>query len=161
MHGFLKGLGLALLVQLASPAAAGDAGAMLAGPTLLGQGQTVVPVRVNCTQSAESGARAELVIEGLASDAPPGVMYEVSLQGAQGRRAPIGLISFYNRTAPGYGVAPEDDSRRVFDATEALRSLGGQATALVFVPSSGVAGAGIRVAANVQARVRFSSAWLR
>src|SRR3954447_17765679 len=64
---------------LGSPAAAYEArgaAAVLAGPTILKEGPTIVPLRL--TRSlAPPGARAELVIEGLAYDASPGTLYEV------------------------------------------------------------------------------------
>jgi hypothetical protein len=99
-----------------------------------------------------------LVIDGLAYDAPPGVLYEVSLQAADGRRAPLGTINFYNRTAPGYGRAAGGSSRS-FDASEALRRLGGTASALVFEPSAGVTG--VAAHANSAARLRFDSVSIR
>src|SRR4051812_38184414 len=87
---------------LGSPAATHEprgAAAVLAGPTILKEGPTIVPLRL--TRSlAPPGARAELVIEGLAYDASPGTLYEVSLQGRDGRRAPLGVINFFNLTAP-------------------------------------------------------------
>ncbi|MDB5693684.1 MAG: tyrosinase family protein [Alphaproteobacteria bacterium] len=150
---------MAAALQLASPAVAHEAGngAMLAGPTILSRGRTVVPVRLGPNVAA-GAAHAMLVIDGLAYDAPPGVLYEVSLQAPNGRRAPLGVISFYNRTAPGYGAAPAGpEDRRRFDATDALRRLGGRASALVFEPSAGVTGPGIAAAANPAARVRFAS----
>jgi hypothetical protein len=167
---------LAASVASVSPASGAEPGmaARLAGPTILGSGTTIVPVRLNGGQWARRGARAELVIEGLAFDAPPGALYEVSLRAPNGRRAPVGLINFYNRTAPGYGragAAPgrgygeagpaSPDGRRIFDATEALRSLGGLADALVFEPTAGVTGPGVRIHTDPAARVRFASASIR
>ena len=158
---------LAGALQLASPAAAtkpgSGPGVMLAGATLLRSSQTVVPVRISRTAATLTGGHAEVVVEGLTYDAPPGVLYEVSLKGPEERRVPIGLISFYNRSAPGYGVAAAagTDGRRVFDASEALRALGGQVTALVFEPTAGVSGPGVRVTASAGARVRFASVWLK
>lgn len=151
---------LATALQAASPASAHDP--VPAGPTILKQGATIVPVRLDRRLSATGSARRSVVIEGLTYDAPPGVLYEVSLQAPNGRRAPLGVISFYNRTAPGYGAAPAaDDGKRMFDATEALRRLGGRASAIVFEPSAGVTGPGIKAAANPAARVRFASVRLK
>jgi hypothetical protein len=157
---------LAAALQLAGPASGHEGGgtAPLAGPTMLGSGTTIVPLRLGRNRTAARGARAELVIEGLAFDAPPGVLYEVALQAPDGRRAPLGLINFFNRTAPAYGgggAAAADDGRRVFDATEALRRLGGRADALVFQPTAGVAGPGVSARTNPAARVRFASASIR
>jgi len=152
-------------ILLASPATAAEtsAGTRLAGPTLLGSGTTIVPIRLNAGPAPHRGARAELVIEGLAFDAPPGALYQVSLRGPNGRRAEVGTISFYNETAPGYGGggAAVPGGRRVFDATEALRRLGGAADALVFEPTAGVVGPGVRVRTDPAARLRFSAVTLR
>ena len=159
----------AMIVQAAGAALADEPShredRVLAGPTLLDQGRTIVPLRIDRGLSATAGESAELVIEGLAYDAPPGVLYEVSLQAPDGRRAAVGTISFYNRTAPGYGSADANsdggnDESRSFDATQALRDLGGNANALVFEASSGVVGPGVRAAAHPGARVRFTSARL-
>lgn len=158
---------LAASIGMASPASGHDCGMASppAGATLLGTGTTIVPVRLDRGPRAGIRARAELVIEGLAFDAPPRVMYQVSLQAPNGRRAPVGLISFYTETAPGYGGGGGGGggggSRRTFDATEALRSLGGTANALVFEPTSGVTGPGEQVRVDPAARVRFASASLR
>jgi len=163
-------LAVAMIALSPNAAAAGGPGApggpgnaprtALAGPTVLGGGETVVPVRVSRAAAVDGDRRAELVIEGLAYDAPPGVLYQVLLQAGDGRRAALGLISFYTRSAPGYGAPAGADDRRVFDASEALRQLGGEASALVFAPTSGVSGPGTAVAANPGARVRFASVWL-
>jgi len=162
---------LAASLAFGGPAYGAEPGrpAPLAGPTILGSGTTIVPVRLNAGAWARRGARAELVIDGLAYDAPPGALYQVSLRAPNGRRAPVGLINFYNRTAPGYGgtrsgygAAPAGrDDRRIFDATDALRSLGGVADALVFEPTAGVTGPGVRVRTDPAARLRFSAVSLR
>ena len=91
------------------------------------------------------------------------MLYQVSLQAPDGRRAPVGMINFYNATAPGYGGggAAGSGGRRSFDATEALRSLGGKADALVFEATSGVTGPGVQERVNPAARLRFASASLR
>jgi hypothetical protein len=162
-----------MIVQSAGPALADKPGhhrsdRVLAGPTLLDQSRTIVPLRIDRRLSVTAGESAELVIEGLAYDASPGVLYEVSLQAPDGRRALLGTVSFYNRTAPGYGANAGanpnsdggNDASRTFDATQALRDLGGKANALVFEASSGVVGPGVRAAAHPGARVRFASARL-
>lgn len=153
----------AALIALASPASGLEARAPAppAGPTMLGAGTTIVPVRLDGGRGVRRGARAELAIEGLAFDAPPGLLYQVSLQAPNGRRAAVGLINFYNETAPGYGGGAQPAGRRTFDVTAALRSLGGAANALVFEPTAGVAGPGVQVRVNPAARVRFESASLR
>ena len=63
--------GMAGAILLASPATGreANAGVRLAGPTLLGSGTTIVPIRLDAGPAAHRGARAELVIEGLAFDA--------------------------------------------------------------------------------------------
>ena len=131
----------------------------LAGPTILEAGRTVVPVRLERGLAASD--RPRLVIEGLRFDAPPGVLYEVYLQGRGGRRALVGVINFYNQGAGGYGATTEPSAAATtqsFDAAAALRALGGAPSALVFEPSTGVTGPGVKAAANPAARVRFSSA---
>lgn len=128
-----------------------------AGPTILNSGRTAVKLRRTKQPRARPGL-AMISINGLAFDAPPGVMYEVYLQGRNSRRVLLGVINFYNATAPDYGggAASQASSHRSFDATEAFRRLGGDADMLVFEPISGVTGPAVR--ANPRARVRFSSA---
>jgi hypothetical protein len=154
--------GLALGSAAVAHAPRGSAAAVLVGPTVLREGPTIVPLRLS-RSLAPPGARAELVIEGLDYDAAPGVLYEVSLQGRDGRRAPLGVINFFNLTAPVKGGGPPaaSASSRSFDATEALRRIGGQAAALVFEPSAGVTGPGVRAMIHPGARVRFRSASIR
>lgn len=127
---------------------------MLAGPTILTQGRTVVPLRLRLDTAPTR--RSELAIEGLDFDVPPRVLYRVWLQGPDGRLAPLGVINFYNETAPGRDVR----ARTIrFDATEALRQLGGRATAIVFEPSAGVTGVAARV--DPRAHVRFDTIAIR
>jgi hypothetical protein len=155
-------------LQLAVPASADTvtggrirvAAIALAGPTVLEAGRTLVPLRRTRNPLPGRPAFAMVTIEGLVFDAPPGVMYEVYLQAANGRRALLGVIDFYNRTAPGYGGAGAVGRAAMvspsFDATDAIRTLGGNAAALVFEPTSGVTGPAVR--ANPRARLRFASA---
>jgi hypothetical protein len=146
----------------------------LAGPVELQPGITSVPVKLPAVarsqnESADPNAppaqQATLVIEGVAFDQAPGAMFEVALQGANGKRVTVGVINFFNATAPHHGgmegAAPD---RRSFDASAALQALGagaGQAR-LVLKPTSGVSGAGNEVAPTVKAgaKVRFSAAKL-
>jgi hypothetical protein len=160
MRAMWMAAALAAALPMAAPAAAPEPGraGSPAGPTILGQGRTIVKIRLD-RRSAPPGAHPMLVIEGLAYDTPPGVLYEVSLQAADGRRAPLGTINFYNRTAPGYGGAGGGGSSQSFDASEALRRLGGTASALVFEPSAGVTG--VAAHANSAARLRFDSVSIR
>lgn len=135
----------------------------LAGPTDLRPGRTTVPIRLERNLTATAAGRPMLVIEGLRYDAPPGVLYEVYLQGRSGRRALLGVINFYNQGAAGYGggaTAPDGPSTHRFDAKAALRAVGGGPAALVFEPSAGVAGPGLRAVVNPGAHVRFRSARL-
>lgn len=133
----------------------------LAGPTILNSGRTMVKLRRIQNPPRGRPGLAMISIDGLEFDSPPGVMYEVYLQGRNSRRVLLGVINFYNATAPGYGGGPPagGSSRRSFDATEAFRRLGGDADMLVFEPISGVTGPAVR--ANPRARVRFSSATVR
>jgi hypothetical protein len=135
----------------------------LAGPTDLRAGRTTVPIRIERKLAATAAGRPVLVIEGFRFDAPPGVLYEVYLQARTGRRALLGVINFYNQGAGAYGgfdAASEPSSTHRFDATAALRAVGGGPTALVFEPTAGVAGPGIRAVVNPAAHVRFRSATL-
>jgi hypothetical protein len=134
------------------PAAGGTT--VLAGATILTPDRTIVPLR-QALGAAASGGRAELAIEGIAYDAPPHVLYQVSLQGPGGRLAPLGVINFYNATAPQHAAR----GTRHFDATEALRRLGGRAIALVFEPTAGVTG--VRAQIDPRSHVRFESVSIR
>jgi hypothetical protein len=134
---------------------------LLAGPTVLKEGRTLVPLRRTAHWRAGESSGATLTIEGLDFDAPPRVLYEVRLQSANGRRALVGVLNFYNRTASGYGAGPATAGAetRTFDATAALRAIGGEAAFLLFEPTAGVTGVVARV--NPGARVRFTSAAIR
>lgn len=137
----------------------------LLGPTALRRGTTRLPVRVDPEASARP---ATLVLEGLAFDEAPGVMYEVALQGPDGKRVTLGVINFFNKTAPRHdhagmeGDVPAAPERATFDATEALQTLGGTANAqLVLQPTTGVTGGLTGDAVelvNERANVRFSAA---
>jgi hypothetical protein len=155
----------AILVALQVTSAAGGCGMTdkperafaLAGPTVLRTGRTVVPVTMNRGLAQPGAGRPTIVIEGLRFDSPPGVLYELYLQNRSGRRALLGVVNFFNHGAGyGGGDAGAAASTQSFDATEALRALGGRATALVFEPSTGVAGS--KGAANPAANVRFTAA---
>lgn len=135
----------------------------LAGPTSLEEGRTIVPLRAGPSLRVRGAGRATLVIEGIGFDAPPGVLYEVYLQTGEGRRAPVGLINFYNQTA-GYGGTSTGGAKAAtqsFDATDALKALDGQANALVFEPTTGATGAGVKTQVNAGAHVRFTSAKIK
>ena len=136
----------------------------LAGPTDLRPGRTTIPIRLERNLLATAAGRPVLVIEGLRFDSPPGVLYEVHLQGRTGRRALLGVINFYNQGAGAYGggagASSDGASTHSFDATAALRAVGGGPAALVFEPTAGVTGAGVRAVVNPAAHVRFRSATL-
>jgi len=108
-----------------------------------------------------------LVIDGLSYDEPPGVLYEVYVQGAGGKRALVGVINFFNDTAPHHDTMQgmenmADTASRTFDATDALASLGVSGDAsLVLVPTTGVTGVPTLKAAeriSPRANVRFKEA---
>ena len=141
------------LLAIAAPGCAAGKNDVLAGPTELAAGATLIPIRPPVGGAA---GPATLVIEGLAYDAPLGVMYQLSFQSRAGRRAPVGLISFINET--GYGAAAPPTGRRSFDAGPALRALGGDVAALVFEPTAGVTGVNAQAAPT--AHLRFKSASL-
>jgi hypothetical protein len=149
----------------------------LAGPTRLGRGTTVVPLRLPAAElrtqffsaaprSATPARQATLVIDEFTADEAPGAMYEVILEGANGKRVSVGVINSFNETAPQH----EDMSANVvratgrrFEATAALQALGaGAADArLVLQPTSGVTGVALDPGTvNVRATARFSAARL-
>ncbi|QAY78433.1 tyrosinase family protein [Sphingosinicella sp. BN140058] len=146
----------------------------LLGPTPIETGTTSVPLPTvpriaapNSGNQPESGGaarQATLVIDDLSFEEAPGVMYEVALQDANGRRIVVGVINFFNRTAPHAHSAAESgavgagDHR--FDATAALQALGGgQNAKLVLQPTSGILGAGTEAAVvpNPRANVRLGA----
>ena len=130
-----------------------------AGPTNLNSGRTIVKLRPVAHPRSPRPGSAMVAIDGLACDSPPGVMYEVYLQARNGRRVLLGVINFYNAAAGDYGSGANDgrpSGSRHFDATAALRKLGGDPSAIVFQPISGVTGPAVR--ADPRARVRFGSA---
>jgi Common central domain of tyrosinase/Polyphenol oxidase middle domain len=146
----------------------------LAGPVELQTGVTSVPVKLpapvrssNESPDAQPAQQATLVLEGVTFDQAPGAMFEVALQAANGKRVTIGVINFFNQSAPHQGNmesggAPAEN--RSFDASAALQALGAGAAGarLVLKPTSGVSGANTDVAPTVKpgAKVRFSAAKL-
>jgi hypothetical protein len=160
----MQGMAVAAALAAAFASAAGgcsmreadQAAVRLAGPTVLKTGATVVAVPGRPLRAGGAG-RPTIVVDGLAFDDAPGVLYELHLQRGDGKRALLGVVNFYNQSAPAYGGgAPAAAGTQTFDATDALRRLGGRAAALVFEPTSGVTG-GPPARANPKARVRFAS----
>ncbi len=163
-------------------------------PTLLDRGITSVPVETEAPPAAAAALQAQrqraeppapvgatVVIEGLAFDAVPGVLYNVYLEGRDGERVPVGVIDFFGFDA-GFDAAAGDGQaaggahgeahlagreRLEFDATEAVAKLGlkpGDKPSLVFEPTTGLTSSEPeRAAAQIspQARVRFDHARLR
>ncbi|WP_404372079.1 tyrosinase family protein [Sphingomonas sp. MMS24-J45] len=137
----------------------------LSGPVILNRGATSVPLTLApaartalfATKSAQNKSatvprRATLVLSGLAYDEIPATLYKVYLQGKNGKRTLVGVINFFNATAPHHdmdGMAGHDMAAMVadkpnetsFDVTDALSTIGvaGDAS-LVIEPSSGVTG---------------------
>lgn len=162
------------MAQSGPDGATNAAGIELVGPTQLQRGVTTVKIDLPSAQrerlasaQATPGSRAVIVVEGLQADASPGVLYNVYLSDESGRREPIGVINFFNLTAPGAGAhrAHGDGTKSfTFDATKALHLLTADATArpiLVFEPTTGlVDGSSTQATASPQANVRFESARL-
>jgi subtilisin family serine protease len=162
------------LAQSGPEGAVSDTGIELVGPTQLQRGVTTVKVDLPSVQrerlaSAEAtpGSRALIVVEGLHVDASPGVLYNVYVSDASGRREPIGVINFFNLSAPRAGshrAHAEGTKSFTFDVTNALHLLTANATAspsLVFEPTTGLADeSNSGATASPQANVRFESAWL-
>jgi hypothetical protein len=149
----------------------------LAGPTRLERGVTTVPINVPPTaretlsaRAAPSpGRRAYVVIEGLEYDEGPGALYNVYLKGEGDRREQIGVINFFNFSAPRGGAHAGHGSsagRFMFDVTDALQRLAIGAAAqpsLVFEPTTGLTNSTPDAATeqiSPQANVRFDSARL-
>jgi hypothetical protein len=152
----------------------------LLGPTRLERGVTTIPLRLtpqlrtqmfsaapNANAAPTPTRQATLVVEGLTFDEAPGVMYEVSLVGPDGKKMPVGVINFFNQTAPQHhrGMAGMAEAApvgtRTFDATEALQALGGPANAqLVVEPTTGVTGQNAIERLSTKANVRFNAARL-
>lgn len=150
----------------------------LHGPIRLERGVTRLPVRIpqelrsqlfTAPRANVPVRQATLVLDDVTFDEEPGVMYEVALQGPDGKTVPVGVINFFTETAPRHddmlGEAAASPRRKTFDATAALRTLGsGAADArLVLQPTTGVTGVSADAAAeqlNARANVRFSAARL-
>jgi hypothetical protein len=157
------------------------AGITLAGPTRLAAGVTRVPInlpetqreRVTAEAAPSTDRRALIVIDGLKFDANPNTLYNVYLSDDTGRREPIGVISFFNFTAPRTGERAAHAAHSgefKLDATRALQALAADPAAtpsLIFEPTTGLtdpspADAGSSAAATVNqgANVRFDRARL-
>ena len=131
-----------------------------------------LPLTARETLSARSAPsvehRAYVVIEDLEYDEGPGTLYNVYLKGEGDRREQIGVINFFNFSAPRGGHAGHDNSagRFVFDATDALQRLALGAAAqpsLVFEPTTGLTNSTPAAATeqiSPQANVSFDSARL-
>ena len=92
------------------------------------------------------------------------MLYNVYVQGPGGKRQLVGVINFFNDTAPRHenmaGMA--SSASRTFDATDALAALGTTGDAsLVLEPTTGLTGETALTAAqriSPRAKVRFSAA---
>jgi hypothetical protein len=146
------------------------------GETRLERGVTTVPMSVSpaaaqnlsATAVPSSGRRVLLVVEGVKFDAAPGTLYNVSLA-KDGAREQVGVINFFNFTAPSTGAHADHSAsagRFEFDATDAVRRLGLSPTeqpSLVFEPTTGLSDSAPEAAAALikpDANVRFDSARL-
>ena len=158
-------------------AAAGDQSIELAGPTRLERGVTTVRINIPPTDRKRLSAQAApsargriyLVIEGLTFDDAPGALYNIYLAGNGGRREQIGVINFFNFTAPrakAHGGHDSSAGRYTFDATEAVQRLSLDTAAqpsLVFEPTTGLTDSTPKAAADQispNANVRFDRARL-
>jgi hypothetical protein len=150
--------------DVSQPVASFDAAASMR----LTRGVTRLPVRVDqrlverLRASPGRNARSMLVIEGLAFDEAPQVLYNVYLE-REGRRVLVGVINFFGR-GPGHNGHSGAD-RYVLDATEALIALGvpsADEMNLVFEPDTGIEEHGLEEAVrriSPRANVRFD--WIR
>ena len=171
-YGYTAGGGCPKIFQV-PPIVLNPAILQLLGPTKVNPAGTSVPVQLapatremmaprGRSRGVAAPRQATLVLEGVTFDEHPGVMFEVALQGPNGQRVPVGVINFFNETAPHHGMRDmEAPGRKTFDATAALRALGAPADAkLVVVPTTGVTGERDMPAPNPRANVRFSAARL-
>lgn len=143
----------------------------LQGETRLERGTTVVPLQVSTEMRSmlfksptgnEPAQHSMLVIDGLAFDEPPRVLYEVYLRKVDGDRVLVGVINFFNLTGPhgdhGTGTPPD---RFTFDATEAFRALGGDKDVVLEIePTTGLDDSTVTKAAeniSERANVHFRS----
>jgi hypothetical protein len=143
----------------------------------LERGLTTVPLQVEkrspemlSAQSAmgDQSLRADLIIEGVTFDEPPGTLYNVYLQSNDGTRLQVGVMSFFNMSAPQAGDhahhSAAEGTTFTFDATEAIRQIGLQEEAqpaLVFEPTTGLSGSTMETALRAvspDANVRFNNA---
>ena len=99
--------------------------------------------------SAAAGGDSVVRLHGVSASGGELPIYEVFLRDARGHRARLGLISFFNETAPG---APGSGMRE-FPARAALAALQGPAAAVELKPISGVADGPVRIAPGVRVSV--------
>ena len=141
------------------------------GGTTLGRGTTEAPVVVEAPAAsgaargnAAAAARATVTIVDLQAHGSPGVMYNVYLANAAGRRAQIGVIDFF-----GFGGHAHGQTARTldFDATDAVKALGlvpGNAPKLIFEPTTGATDSTVAAAVATMApdaAVTYRTARLR
>src|SRR5262249_31255448 len=172
--GVAVAAGGATMADSSQAAAASGRAIASTGETRLERGVTTVPMSVSTTATESlaapsAGRRVHLVIEGLKFDAAPGTLYNVYVVNDAGTREQVGVINFFNFTAPRTGAHAAhtgDAGRFEFDATEAVQRLGVGPTArpsLVFEPTTGLSGSAPEAAAALispEANVRFDSARL-
>lgn len=143
--------------------------------TELARGLTDVPITVEPSGLPAPGygrpaaaKTATVTIEGVDAAVVPGVVYNVYLANAAGKRSLIGVISFFGFGGPDTGGAHDHEGGRTFDfdATDAVKSLGlaGAKTArLLLEPSTGLEGSTVQEATKAipaNAKVVFTSAKL-
>lgn len=112
--------------------------------------------------------RADLIIEGVTFNEPPGTLYNVYFQSNHGTRLQVGVMSFFNMSAPQAGDhvhhSAADGTTFTFDATKAIRQIGLKEEAqpaLVFEPTTCPSGSTMETALQAvssDAEVRFNNA---
>lgn len=132
----------------------------LVGPTSLQRGTTVIPLSIApqtrslmlsaVPEHGGAAPRSRLVIDGVSYDEAPQVLYEVYLQDGAGKRVSLGVINFFNQSAPHMehdGMAMAAPASEItFDVTAALATVGKGAAALVLEPTTGVSGGTVALA---------------
>jgi hypothetical protein len=167
---FVRAPNLELAVQRIGPFPVGDSIKLNAGTTRIPL--KIAPQVRTMLKSREEGVaqqRTNLVLDGLAYDEVPPVLYKVYVQGPDGKRELVGVLNFFNATAPHMDMGEESPGHAmpnqvVLDATDALRAVAGRSDAdaqLVLEPTTGLSGSTPTEAAkriSPRANVRIGSA---
>lgn len=139
-------------------------------PVAISTAATTSPAGRSSAAAAASNRSAVVTIKGVNAAIVPGVLYEVFLENAAGKRQSIGVINFFGFGGPATGGKHDHAAASgrdfEFDATDAVKKLGitvSQAAKLAFVPTTGLSdstAAKATAAIPAKAKVTFKSALL-